>query len=69
MAGCRARHPNDREKCLVCDTELGYYAIGAERVQLKDGKFDVYQICQFYGSGAVFWRLVGLLLHLWAFFD
>jgi hypothetical protein len=30
MAGCLRRDSRNTDKCLVCDHELGYYAVGAE---------------------------------------
>jgi hypothetical protein len=34
IVGCKARHPVNPEKCLICDTDFSYYAVDAE----KEGK-------------------------------
>ena len=41
VKGCKARHPANKEKCLLCDHELHYFAVEAE----KDGK-NIYQVCK-----------------------
>lgn len=41
VKGCKARHPDDGKKCLICDEELGYYAVDAE----VKGK-SIFQICK-----------------------
>ena len=42
VKGCKARHPLNAEKCLVCDSDLGWFAVDAE----IEGK-NVFQICAY----------------------
>jgi hypothetical protein len=46
VIGCKARHPVNPEKCLVCDTDFDYFAIDAE----KEGK-NIYQLCRYNFGG------------------
>lgn len=60
ITGCELYHPNEPQKCLTCDSEFGFYAVGA-----KKDEADVYQKCKFEGY-LVYYGLgfVGLFLGL-----
>lgn len=49
ISGCKSRHPDDNLKCLLCDDDLGFYAVDAE----ISGK-SVFQKCK---------QMSGLLLN------
>jgi len=42
VTGCKVYHPNEPQKCLICNEEEGFYAVGAN----KDG-INIYQECKF----------------------
>lgn len=52
--GCRARHPSNPDKCLLCDIDAGYVAVDAEI-----DSDNIFQICKPLSVGI--WRAFALL--------
>jgi hypothetical protein len=63
VTGCKTYHPNEPQKCLLCNEAEGYYATGAQ----KQG-INLYQICTFDGwlAGVGFKLIAAGMVAVWA---